>query len=493
MPLFNGTSGPDLLIGSAGDDIINGLAGDDDLRGLDGIDELNGGDDNDILSGGTNNDVLVGGAGNDYLDGELGGDTMTGGTGNDIYFVDIAADTFIELAGEGTDTVYTSISLTLAEGSNIERLIDRFAFLDLTGSSAGEFISGNGYLSGQGGNDELIGGTANQILDGGEGNDLIDGGGGENTMIGGTGDDVFIARNAATEVVEAAGEGRDVVYFYVTSFFNNYALAAGSEIEVLSTASQSGTFAVTLSGNEFGNEVYGNDGGNVLAGNGGNDFLIGFDGNDDLSGGDGNDQLFGGDGVDVMAGGIGDDIYHVDRAEDVVSEAAGAGRDVVYASGNYALAAGSSIEVLSTISQTGTARINLSGNELANDVYGNDGINHLDGGAGSDYLLGFGGVDRFIFSSTLGAGNVDTIGDFQTGVDVIQLDFDIFRANNFGTLAAGSFVTGAAAADADDRIIYNNTTGAIFYDADGTGAMAQVQFAIVTPGITLVASDFLTI
>ena len=62
-----------------------------------------------------------------------------------------------------------------------------------------------------------------------------------------------------------------------------------------------------------------------------------------------------------------------------------------------------------------------------------------------------------------------------------------------GALNAAAFVIGAAAADGSDRIIYNAGTGALFFDADGTGAGAAVQFGWLTPGLALSASDFMVI
>jgi serralysin len=70
------------------------------------------------------------------------------------------------------------------------------------------------------------------------------------------------------------------------------------------------------------------------------------------------------------------------------------------------------------------------------------------------------------------------------------LENAVFTALSDGTLGAGQFVTGAAAQDAQDRIIYNNATGALFYDSDGTGAVAAIQFADVTPGLALTNLDF---
>ncbi|HYD14462.1 MAG TPA: hypothetical protein VEC11_16570, partial [Allosphingosinicella sp.] len=62
-----------------------------------------------------------------------------------------------------------------------------------------------------------------------------------------------------------------------------------------------------------------------------------------------------------------------------------------------------------------------------------------------------------------------------------------------GALDANAFVTGAAAADASDRIIYNSLTGQLFYDADGNGAGAAVLFAIASGAPTLGAGDFVVI
>ena len=74
--------------------------------------------------------------------------------------------------------------------------------------------------------------------------------------------------------------------------------------------------------------------------------------------------------------------------------------------------------------------------------------------------------------------NVDTIQDFLADDDTIVLDLSIFTEIADGTLAASAFCIGTAAKDADDRIIYDQTSGRIFYDADGSGATAAILFSV---------------
>jgi len=95
-----------------------------------------------------------------------------------------------------------------------------------------------------------------------------------------------------------------------------------------------------------------------------------------------------------------------------------------------------------------------------------------------------------VFNTALGGGNIDTIGDFNIAQDTINLSNNIFTAIGNGTLAANAFVMGSAAGDADDRIIYDPVTGALYYDADGNGGGAAVQFATLATGLALTNADF---
>ncbi len=386
-------------------------------------------------------DQITTGAGNDTLDGGTGADILTGGAGNDVYLVDNTGDDVIEALGGGTrDVVYTSGNYQLDAGTEVEVLS--------TSNQAGTAAL------------VLIGNELSQEIYGNAGANFLTGGGGTDYLIGFDGNDTYYVTGQADVIVEGAGQGtRDVLYT-----LGDYTMSAGVELEVLSSSNQGGASAQALVGNEFSQEVYGNAGANYLDGGGGADYLIGLGGND---------------------------TYVVDNAGDVVIEAAGEGtRDIVYATASYTLNAGADIEVLTTVSQGATTAINLTGNEVAQEVYGNDGVNVLNGGLGADYLTGFGGNDTFAFTTALGGGNVDTIGDFTAG-DKIGLGASIFtQAGGLGALNANAFFAGTAAHDADDRIIYDQATGNLYYDADGNGAGAAVLFANLANHAVLTASDF---
>jgi Ca2+-binding RTX toxin-like protein len=112
----------------------------------------------------------------------------------------------------------------------------------------------------------------------------------------------------------------------------------------------------------------------------------------------------------------------------------------------------------------------------------------LDGGLSNDTLTGGSGADRFAFSSKLGATNIDTITDFVSGVDKIQLSKSVFRKFKAGDVPQASFVSSGAdakALDKNDYLIFNGIQ--LLYDADGSGKGAAVVVANVVG--TVVASD----
>jgi len=259
-PPILGTEGNDYLAGTPSHDIIEGLGGHDTLRGGEG------------------NDTLIGGAGNDLLYGDAGADRLIGGSGNDSYFIESDGDEVIEQAGEGLDTVYSSISYTLPQ--HVERvLLSGSAHLTATGNA------GNNALSGNHGNNLLIGLAGNDELDGGQG--------GTDTLIGGVGDDTYVVRDRVDVLVEKAGEGTDLVYLYVDGF------VLPEHIENISIRDPG---ALSASGNAAANRLEGNAEANRLSG---------LDGNDTLLGGWGDDTLDGGAGVDQLIGGVGADVFRI--------------------------------------------------------------------------------------------------------------------------------------------------------------------------------------
>ena len=483
------------------------------IWGNNGSNAISGGDGDDALLGFGGNDSLDGGDGNDALFGGAGADAMAGGAGDDTIFVDDAGDTVSEGADGGYDTVAAGLSYALTAGAEIELMTTGFiggtAAINLTGNEFANQIWGNdgaNVINGSGGDDALLGFGGNDTLNGGAGNDVLFGGAGADAMAGGTGDDTMFVDDAGDTISEAAGEGYDTVAAGIS-----YTLTAGASIELLTTGFIEGTAAINLTGNELANQIWGNDGSNTLSGGGGDDALLGFGGDDSLQGGAGNDLLVGGAGADAMAGGAGDDTIFIDDAGDTVTELAGEGNDTLAVGFSYSLAAGVSIELMTTGFIGGNSSINLTGNELGNQIWGNDGGNTLLGGGGDDALIAFGGNDivdggigadllvggdgndTFRFTSALGNGNVDLIADFTTGSDRIELDDAVFSGLSLGGLNANAFVTGTAAQDADDRIIYDAATGNLYFDADGNGAGAAVLFATLNGHPPIAASDIVVI
>jgi Ca2+-binding RTX toxin-like protein len=243
----------------------------------------------------------------------------------------------------------------------------------------------------------------------------------------------------------------------------------------------------------------------LINGTGYGDRIDGSIFNDRLVGLAGNDTLDGRTGADVLQGGGGNDTYVIGGGDRAI-EFAGQGVDLVRTLQSHTLAA--NIENLTlmganAVSGTGNALANtITGNSAANALNGGGGNDHISGGNGADTitgglridtLTGGGGADRFVLNSAALA-NRDVITDFTSRSDKIHLENSAFTAlGAAGNLAGAAFYTGAAAHDASDRIIYNGTTGALYYDRDGSGGAAQVQIATLSGHPHIVASDFLIV
>jgi serralysin len=165
---------------------------------------------------------------------------------------------------------------------------------------------------------------------------------------------------------------------------------------------------------------------NVLNGGAGNDALYGYGGDDALVGSAGADKLF---------GGVGSDTYYVDSLSDTVTELANEGTDIVYAMVNNVVLAGN----VENGQVWATGGLTLTGNTLANTMWGYTGNDTLIGGSGNDQLLGQAGDDRL----DGGAGADRMWGG--AGNDIYHVDNlrdAILENASEGTDWAGVFVSG---------------------------------------------------
>ncbi|MBK1986059.1 VCBS repeat-containing protein [Sphaerospermopsis aphanizomenoides BCCUSP55] len=446
------------------------------------------------------------------------GDSFSGTSGNEVYTVDSIGDTVTETPGGGTDEVQSSVTYTL--GDNIERLtLIGTNDINGTGNNLANTIAGNdgdNILNGGGGNDILYGNGGDDTLNGGDGNDSLNGGAGADNLIGGLGNDTYFVDNSGDTVTENPSAGTDTVNSSVSFILD-------ANIENLTLT---GTAYIDGTGNDLANNITGNAGNNILNGGIGNDVLYGNGGNDNLSGGDGNDNLNGGAGADALIGGLGNDTYVVDNGGDTVTENPSAGTDTVNSSVSFIL--GANIERLTL---TGTAYIDGTGNELANNITGNagnnilnggigndvlygnsgndnlsggDGNDSLNGGAGADTLIGglsndtlSGGVGNDIFRLNASNEGIDKIQDFVVGEDKIEISATGFGGGLVaGALDNTAFISGLGVTTASDslqRFIYNSSNGALFFDADGNGVGSRVQIATLASLPTLSASDIVVI
>jgi Ca2+-binding RTX toxin-like protein len=324
---------------------------------------------------------------------------------------------------------------------------------EIVGHGGNDTINGEGgddALHGSAGNDTLFGSASNDLMQGNAGTNLLDGGAGNDTlagregiddMAGGEGDDTYFVEQPGDLVHEAAGGGSDRVLARV-----DFTLPTGEEIERLYAAGAAG---LSLAGNELANAVRGGAGNDALYGGGGSDNLQGQAGTNLLYGGTGNDTLGGRGGTDTMSGGAGDDSYVVDHAEDQVREIAGEGIDRVYTSLDWTLGAGQEVEELFGSAADGLA---LTGNELANHLFGSRAGDTLDGAAGADSLQGGGGDDTYLVDD---AG--DTVIEAPTGgIDQVRSTVDHTLADGVEILVLTGVLPLAGTGNAQGNTILGN-------------------------------------
>ncbi|MHC2491648.1 Ca2+-binding RTX toxin-like protein [Sinorhizobium meliloti] len=510
-----GGGGGDILKGGGGQDTIDGGAGSDTadfsdktggvvltLAGAAGaiatvggvaedtvrnIENIFSGAGADVLTGDAGNNTIRGGAGADSLDGGAGADTADyrDKTQSVVVTLDGATPVAVKVAGVIEDTI-----------RNFENIAGGSAADTLTGDSLANILIGND------GADTLKGGLGNDVLDGGNGIDTADylektdaitvtlnGAAnatvlvrgvsediirGVENILSGAGDDTLVG-DAASNMFRG-GLGADFIDGGAGVDTADYREKTASVEVALLVASDSFVFVGGVAEDTIRNIE------NVFGGKG-NDTLTGDGLANTLNGNDGKDLLTGGGGADILDGGAASDTAsYRDKTASVSVTLDGATYTTVTVGG----VAEDTIRNVENI-WGGTGNDSLSGDANAN---------LLSGGGGSDILFGGAGADIFQFDFALGAGNVDTVLDFTAG-DRLFLSKSIFTSLSGGTLAATQFYAAAdatAAQNANQKIIYDTTSGALYYDADGSlSGHTAVQFAVLSTHPGLTAGDFVLV
>jgi Ca2+-binding RTX toxin-like protein len=491
-----GSDQADLIIGNSSENYIAGGLGNDILTGdftnytqpnywypqANVTDVVDGGDGDDILlamAGPATDSMLLGGAGNDfymvmngnaeisdtagsadvlYLTTSDTGDTKDGIerivlAGGNATYDQKALDALNKVRAVAGMVDSERVSSMSAGGSSPYTKLDAVpasAALNATGNALSNTMYGNGY------DNSLSGGAGNDTLYGGAGNDTLAGDAGADRLVGGLGDDVYVV-DASDTVVEAAGEGIDMIRSATLTSYSAYANIEG--LEYTGTASvtlQNGTANTTI------DRLYGGSGSDTINGFGGDDTLRGNAGNDKVNGGDGADTVFGGLGADILSGGTGNDklygnelpsmysyppttppadlgntihgdagsdtIYGGSAADKLYGDAdndfiygglgadvieGGDGNDQLYAGDQYTMTADTSANTLNG----GAGNDSLSGAAGADTLSGGDGNDSMSGDGGNDTLNGGDGADTMYGDSGNDTLNGGAGGDYIYGGD----------------------------------------------------------------------------
>jgi len=484
---LEGTPGALLRYLLSGDDVAIGGDSDETILTEGGNDTINGGAGADYIIAGNGDDLVISGLGQGPSGGAV--ERLIGGTGLDRLIIDRSDKALAFVFDIMVEGATTMLDGTLLSGFEQMQFRSGSGSDQLAGGDLADFINssgGNDRVSGRGGDDTLLGGDGADILDGGSGNDSIAGEDGLDDLDGGEGNDTLQGGEQADNLY--GGSGSDI-------------LSGGSGADKIDGGSDDdliyGASGVDILTGESGNDLL--DGGteaDYLSGGEGNDVLSGGGGTDQIEGGSGNDVLDGGSGPDILLGDLGEDLYYVDNPDDMLYDGFGEGYDTVIALTSFTLTAAASIELLRTADPRGKGALNLKGNGFDNTIEGNASSNTLNGLGGADVLKGGRGRDTFVFNSKLSKSNIDKIVDFRVKDDTIQLSRTIFKKLTFEdkgqykVLSEASFCKARKAQDADDRIIYDNRSGRLYYDEDGTGDVKPVLFARLAKGLKLTEADF---
>ena len=465
------TEGIDTVISSATNFALGANLEKLTLSGTDNINATGNGENN-VLTGNAGNNFLDSGDGNDTLNGGAGNDSLTGGAGADTFNVDAGTDKITDLTTGDVLNVSAGATanadVTEEEGFKATAATKNLGKATLSSNgktvNLADVTTGKGYTvtntSATGAT--FTGSKFNDNLTGGGGADTLNGGKGADTLTGGIENDTYYVDNAGDKVLEdAAGGTADTVISTIS-----YKL--GNNVEHLTLTGLTGKEHINATGNSVANELKGNDGNNILDGGAGADFMI---------------------------GGKGSDTYIVDDAGDTITENADSGTDLVKASVDFDLS--TKVNNIENLTLTGTGNIYAKGNGQDNVLTGNTGNNILDGGAGNDSLNGGNGADTLIgglgLDTLTGGGgadvfrfidiaDADTIRDFVTGADKIEIKKGILFGMAEYTANTDSFKTVASDADktkymgdANVKFIYYTGTGQLFANTDGATPGAGIE------------------
>ena len=460
------------------------------------------------------------------LTGSGGNDTLTL-TGAQLDAILIGASSKIDL-GAGSDTIgLTSTSDDLNTLGGLDARIKGVEAISAASAIAGLTIS----LGGQTEAFKITGGSSNDTISGGKGADTIDGGAGDDTIklanghfaagesiTGGTGADTILLTNA-TSIDFATGtltgldtltgsSGDDTVTVTVNQWkgFDAIDLGAGTgvlNVKVSGTKDISTSlFPTTISHVSKGSLIgTSNDERFTLTGAQLDAILVGASAKIDL-GAAGNDWILltsnsaditnlNAQGDDKIAG---VESINASQATDSVSINLSNQTENITVVGSKVAAdtiiAGHGADWL--LGSGGADFLNGRGG--ADTIYGGNGADTLIGGAGNDWLEADSGQDTVVFNTALNAStNVDFVSLQVWEKDIFQLENSVFTELKTGTLAAGAFYIGATAHDTNDRIIYNQSTGALSYDADGSYSGKAVPFATIPYTMNLTYASFVVV
>ena len=489
---------------------------------LEDIENINGSAHDDILignkyrnyiDGGDGDDLILSSGGRDRLDGGDGSDTFSSRFAKEPVIVDLKNGTanqsqvlnFEHAIGSVFDDVIkgTGDDNILIGGEGNDRLHGRNGDDILHGQAGDDSLhggAGDDRLIGAGGNDVLKGDRGQDILKGGVGDDALNGGQGNDTLYGGQGDDRLTGGGDQDTFVMRRGDGTNTI----TDFGG---LGAGDTYTLPSFAVLDEVDILKFEGDKLTAE-------NLLLRQKGDDLHLSFEGVDDVhvvlentdldtfethlyEGADGESDIALGniifDGEDTVRNSIDVITSHQHELDTVLNPNV----TTFHTDGNNTIQGFDAVEDFNGISndvinaQGGNDSVQgLAGND---SLRGGDGDDILVGGLGRDVLTGGTGADVFQFEA-VGAG-VDVLTDFNASEgDRLQLSTSGFVSDLLvGVLSETQFSLGSAATRASDRLIYDASNGALYFDPDGIGTAQQTLIAQLSTQPELRHSDVLIV